>query len=139
MNRKQQLLIILTLLALILSGCKTLGRMSQKESEKALQITLRGYETTLRWGQPSQAYSFLSKDLQEQTTLPSGLDNIQVTGYQLLQRPDLVSEKKAAQVVQIRYVFKDRQVEKHLIDKQLWEYDKEKNKWSRINPIPLFK
>jgi len=127
------------LFALTLSGCKTLGHLSQEESEKTLQITLRGYATTLRWGNPAQAYSFLSEDLQARTTLPTGLDNIQVTGYRQLQPPNRVAPDRAAQVVEIRFVFKDRQVEKSLIDKQLWAYDKEKNTWSRINPIPLFR
>jgi hypothetical protein len=131
-------LLLLTPL-LLLPGCKSIDMLYQKDSEKSLQATLHAYQATMRWGYPGQAYNFLHQDLAASAQVPGGLENIQVTGYKVIKRPDLVAEDQASQVVIIGYVFNDRQVEKSLTDRQLWQYDKEKDAWARINPIPEFK
>ncbi|MEW7976254.1 MAG: hypothetical protein AB2814_02015 [Candidatus Sedimenticola endophacoides] len=138
MTTRRRLLLFLPLLPFDLGACKSLGSMGQKDSEKSLQLTLRAYETTLRWGNPADIYGFLDPELRAAAPAPDTLHNIQVTGYQVTQRPNLVEEERAGLVAEIRYVFKDRQIERRLRDEQLWSHDKEHNTWRRINPIPPF-
>ncbi len=124
------------LLLLLLAGC--LGNFTQKDDEKSLQATLRAYEETLRWGHIEQIYDFLDPQLATGAPRPRGLKNIKVTGYQVLQPPAKVAEDKAGQTVEILYVHIDEQVQKSLTDRQLWRYYKDRNRWTRINPIPPF-
>ncbi len=128
--------LLLFVITLSLSACQSL---TQKESEKALQEQLKAYEASMRWGFPGQAYNFLSPELAKTNKVQKGLDRIKVTQYKVLQRPDLIAEDVAALVAVIGYVHEDRQVERSLTDRQRWEYDKEKNRWFRTNPIPVFK
>ncbi len=128
----------LLLVATLLSGCKTLNLMQDKK-EESLQETLKNYRSAIRWGYPGQAYNYLRKDLAEKTSVPTNLNNISITDYKVIQLPDLVSETQASQTAVISYIFDDRQVEKSITDRQLWEFDKESHTWTRINPIPEYK
>jgi hypothetical protein len=129
-------LLVAAALAITLGGCKTLGSLTQSDAEKSLQATLRAYEATVRWGYPGQAYSFLKPEMQTDLEIPKELDNIQVTGYQVIKPPNRTGEKHASQTAVIKYLYKDRQVERTIIDNQSWEYDKEQDSWARINLIP---
>ena len=126
-------------LLMTLGGCKTLGNLTQSDAEKSLQATLRAYEGTVRWGYPGQAYSFLKPEMQKDLEVPKHLDNIQVTGYQVVKPPTRTSEDNASQAVVIKYVHKDRQIERTIVDNQSWEYNKEQDSWARVNPIPGYK
>lgn len=123
---------------ILLSGCKTLNLMQDKK-EESLQNRLKAYQSTLRWGYPGQAYNFLRKDIAAKTPLPANLANVSVTEYKVIRPPELVSEDQAAQTAVIGFIFDDRQVEKTLHDRQLWEYDPEAKTWFRINPIPEYR
>ncbi|TVO76671.1 hypothetical protein [Sedimenticola selenatireducens] len=127
----------LLLVVALLSGCKTLNMMQDKK-EESLQETLKNYRTAIRWGYPGQAYNYLHKDLAEKAVIPANLNNISITDYKVVQPPDLVSEKQASQTAVISYIFDDRQVEKSLTDRQLWEFNEETTSWTRINPIPEY-
>ncbi len=122
--------------ALTLTACQSL---MQKESEKTLQERLKAYEASVRWGYPGQAYNFLEPELAKKSEVPTSLVNIKVTQYKVIQRPNLVAENMAASVVVIGYVHDERQVERSLTDRQLWEYNTESKLWYRTNPIPEFK
>jgi hypothetical protein len=127
----------LLLVVALLSGCKTLNMMQDKK-EESLQETLKNYRTAIRWGYPGQAYNYLHKDLAAKAVIPSNLNNISITDYKVVQPPDLVSEKQASQTAVISYIFDDRQVEKSLTDRQLWEFNEDTTSWTRINPIPEY-
>ncbi len=137
MNGTPYRLTLLLALLTLLSGCKTLDLM-QSDKEESLQNILKAYQSTVRWGYPGQAYNFLRKDIADKTPIPEHLSNISVTDYKVIRQPAQVSENQAAQTAIIGYIFDDRQVERTLTDKQLWEYDPENGSWSRINPIPEF-
>lgn len=128
----------LLLVVALLSGCKTLNMMQDKK-EESLQETLKNYRTAIRWGYPGQAYNYLHKDLAAKAVIPANLNNISITDYKVIQPPDLVSEKQAGQTAVISYIFDDRQVEKSLTDRQLWEFNEETTSWTRINPIPEYR
>lgn len=107
--------------------------------QKILDHTLRQYEATVRWGYLEQTYDFLQPELAENAIIPKNLGEIRVTGYERVRAATKVDETSATQIVAIRYVFVDRQIEKELIDRQMWEWDEETKKWSRSNSIPDFK
>ncbi len=123
---------------ILLSGCKTLNLMQDKK-EETLQNRLKAYQSTVRWGYPGQAYNFLRQDIADKTPVPTNLNNISVTDYKVIRLPELVSENRAAQTAVIGFIFDDRQVEKTVQDRQLWEYDPEAETWFRINPIPEYR
>jgi hypothetical protein len=135
MNGAYRIILLLLLAMLLLSGCQTMG----KKKQNALEQTLRTYQTTARWGHLDSLYVFLQPELAGKTKLPDGLDNIRVTKYEVLQPAVATEETSTTQSAMIYYLFRDRQVERKLMDHQIWEYDEETNRWFRTNPIPEFR
>lgn len=134
----------LLLSLLLLAGCSTVESTVEKVKDaqmaKDLKKYLNGYESALRWGQPGQAYGFLSPEVAEQNPVPTGLDNIHVSEYDIIGPPVFVTKTQATQTVSISYIFQDRQVQHSLVDNQMWERaDEESRQWYRSNPIPEFK
>jgi hypothetical protein len=129
---------LLPLLALLLlSGCLSL---QEREMNKQLEKTLHNYEMTLRWGYLQNLGDFLAPDVQQAAPLTAEeLKNIRITGYEVMRTPVYFDSERVVQTVAIRYVFEDRQVEKQLLDQQIWSYDPEKERWNRANPIPSLK
>lgn len=125
----------LLLASLLLSGCQSLEHRKQNQ---LLTQTLRSYESTLRWGDLRKAYSFLKPEQAAKTEVPSGLENIQVTGYEVISPPVSLSEENVTQVAHIKYVRKDQQMEKTITDQQLWEYVPEEKRWYLISKVPDF-
>ena len=123
----------LLLATLLLSGCQSLERRKQNE---LLTQTLRTYESTLRWGDLRKAYSFLKPELAAKTDIPSGLDNVQITRYEVVSPPVPMSDNSALQVVEIQYVLKDQQMEKLITDQQLWEFNPEELRWYLASKVP---
>jgi hypothetical protein len=128
--------LILLFLVVAVGGCQTL---EERQKQKTFDRTLYQYQGTVRWGYLEQLYGFLQPELAENAIIPDNLSNVRVTGYDLIHAPTQVDEHSITQTVIIRFVFVDRQVERQLTDKQLWEYDPEAESWSRANPIPEFK
>ena len=127
------------LLALSLSSCETMENAGRKNK---MDFDLKLYGHEVRWGEIEALPSYLKPEMvDEQPPLADNPENIRVTGYELLVSPHDVDSKKTrvAQTVRIHYIFRDRQVVRSLIDKQLWEYDADAKKWYRANPIPVFK
>jgi len=127
--------IILILLLALLGGCQTI---SERQSTISLESTLNAYGKVVRWGKIQQLYDFLSPELAAEATLPEGLDNIRVTGYEVMRNPVKVDETHATQSVSISYILRDRQVEHSIMDHQEWVLEPEKKLWYRANPIPEF-
>lgn len=126
---------ITTLLALLLllTGCQTFG---QRQMEIRLENTLNKYSTAMRWSYLDKAHGFLQPELLKTESLAKDWQNIRVTRYDVVQQPAMLDESKASQVVSISFVLRDQQVEKQIMDKQLWVYDDETGKWYRGNPQP---
>ena len=129
---------LLLALTLLVSGCNTLGIFKTKDMQDTLNQTLHTYELTVRWGELSQIYSFLEPELAKQTEIQENLSGIRVTSYDVIKKPSSSGENEAMQSVKIRYIYRDRQVEKTIPDHQEWTYNGEKREWRRSNPIPKF-
>ena len=130
-------LALFIVLLVSLAGCKTVG---DYQSGVDLGSVLSKYETMVRWGQLAQTYGFLKPELAAETSVQTGLENIRVTGYEVVMRPVLLSETTATQTVKISFVLKDRQVERSIMDEQHWVSDEQDARhWWRANPIPEYR
>ncbi len=131
------LLIVAVLAASLLSGCQTLG---ERKQSTALEDTLQLYAGIIRWGALRKAYSFRDPSSMEMLDdIPSGLENIRVTSYEVIQGPIMSDETTAIQTVLIEYLYKDIQVIRNLQDKQVWHYNKEEESWMLASKVPQFK
>jgi hypothetical protein len=129
-----KLLIIISLVSM-LAACQTLGERKRAQS---LQDTLRSYEATVRWSSGQQAAKFQAPDAAASGILP-GRKNIKVTGYEVVQGPTMLGEKRAVQTAIIQYVLQDTQVVKEIADQQVWLYDEAEEKWHLHSQVPEFK
>ena len=127
--------IALLALLLLLAGCQTFG---ERQMEIRLEQTLNQYSIAMRWSYLDKAHGFLQPELLESESRPEEWENIRVTRYDVLQPPAMMDERRASQVVSISFVFRDRQVEKRIMDQQLWVYDDDAGKWYRGNKPPQF-
>jgi len=127
-------------LAVLLGACGTLDTVKDKRLGNELQVYLTRYESAVRWGNLAHAYGFLKPELADTTVIPQGLENIQISQYLVVSPPVLLNKTTATQTVAISYILADRQVERSLVDRQMWEReDEESTEWFRANPIPEFR
>ncbi len=127
-------LLSITLAVLALAGC-----LDRERRDNSLEATLHKYEVTIRWGRLADAYLFMRIKEGEQPEIPPGLDEVRVTGYEVLRPVVHLGENRAAQVVQIEYLFRDRQVVRTLVDQQIWEYDEDAGRWYLASPVARFR
>jgi len=118
------------LVAFSLSGC-----LSEQRRDISLEKTLRAYASAVRWGHLEDAYYFARLAPGENPDLPEGLDDLRVTGYEVLRPVSRPEENKATQVVEIQYVRRDEQVIRRVFDQQSWEYDPEEKRWYLASPV----
>lgn len=134
MNLRCVRLLSITLAVLALTGC-----LDRQRRDISLDATLRKYESTLRWGRLEDAYLFKRTPDAGQAEIPRGLGDVRVTGYEVLSPAVEVSEGRAVQAVRIQYLFRDRQVVKTLMDEQVWQYDKDADRWYLASPVVSFR
>jgi hypothetical protein len=120
----------------LLAGCAT----AEKDKRQiALQATVSGYESAIRWGYFDTAFGFLHPDLRKGKTLPDSFKDLRLTGYDPIQPPLIQEDDTATQVVVIDYLYEDRQVVKQLTDRQVWAWDPELKSWWLKSGLPAFK
>jgi len=124
----------ITAIALLVGGC---GKVKKQKKSDALQAAVTAYGSALRWAYYDTAWGFIHPD--KRGTMPDGLDNVRVTGYEVVQPPLRSSEDKATQVVRIEYLFRDRQSIRTLTDRQDWRFEPEAETWWLHSEFPNFK
>lgn len=129
----KNLMVVSLIAAVLLASCQT---FREKSEETKLNDILRQYEKNLRWGSLSNIYSFLDADSRKQTSVPADLDNVKVTRVNRLSPVVPISETSVTLKISIDYVFEDEQVERTLVDEQVWE--QQLGEWYRANAIPRF-
>ncbi|MGD2082945.1 MAG: hypothetical protein PVF91_08270 [Chromatiales bacterium] len=127
-------LLLTILVALSLTGC-----LSSQRRDNDLRTTLRKYEATIRWGHIENAYLFRRLEPDERPDIPQGLDNIRVTGYEVVRPPGAPKDDRITQTVQISYLFRDQQVVRTVVDRQTWEYDPDDSRWYLTSAVPEFR
>lgn len=127
--------ILLLLLPFLLGACQT---NPFAETPERLLLQVRTFEDVVRWGDLQKMYLFQRPDESGEIEIPTGLDNIRVTGYDAgpLKK---VSDTRWTISAVIDYVMTDRQVVRQLVDHQVWVSDDEGKTWFRENPPPRFR
>lgn len=104
-----------------------------------LQNATNGYQSALRWGYFENAYGYVDPDKRKGKAMPSDLEGIRLTGYDVVQSPVMEKDANMAlQIVKIEYLHEDRQVVKSLTDRQVWRYDPEEKRWWLESGLPSF-
>lgn len=126
---------ILHFCLLLFAGCASL--------EKRLELfetTTYKYENAIRWGYYELANDFIKVDETDQKTLDfDNLQEIKVTSYELLKSRITENELQAYQTVEIKYYNTNDMIEKTLIDKQFWEFDRDHKRWFLKSGFPALK
>ena len=131
----KNLMLVSLLGVVLLAGCQM---VKEKNDEMKLDKLLKTYDETLRWGNLSNIYNFLDADLRKQASVPEDLEMVKVTKVRRLTPIAPISETAVTLTISIDYVLEDEQVERTLVDEQVWEQHDETGEWFRANPIPRF-
>jgi hypothetical protein len=125
---------VLLILLAGLSGC---GSMEKDKQASALLSTTDAYREAVRWGYWQAAVEFLHPDTYEKVDLEP-LDNIRVTGVEVVRAATITPENTAQRLVRIDYVLDDEQRVKQLIDRQDWHWDDTRKAWLLHSGLPAF-
>ncbi|HUA81374.1 MAG TPA: hypothetical protein VL997_13435 [Dyella sp.] len=126
--------LILLSTTLLLAGCATDKR------NDALTHTMIEYANAVRWDGFEAAEQFVDPKVREKHPL-TDLDRerfkqVQVSGYDDGNGPVASGENEVRQVVQIDLTNVHTQSVRTIVDRQLWRYDPEKNRWWLETGIP---
>lgn len=122
-------------MALLAAGC---GDIERGKKDMALESTLSGYRSALRWGYYETAWSYLHPDLRDGSLEVDWAGRVRVVGYDVVQSPVMIDEATVSQVVQINYVDEDVQRMHGLVDRQVWRYAPDEHRWWLYSGLPAF-
>lgn len=124
---------IALLLLTLLVGCAS-GPSTRKQDE-----ALYFYSSEIRWGQIDQAIAFIDPEVLVEKPITAveraRYDQIQFGGY-LVKGKEMVSEDELHQLVELRVINRHTQVERTVLDKQVWRWDKEAKRWWLMSGLP---
>jgi hypothetical protein len=132
-----RMLAVLLLTAAIGAGTAGCGRVKEDKMASALYNATKGYRESIRWSYFDAAVGFLHPDVRGDLDLDK-LQNIRVTGYEVLQPPVITPQQTAVQLVRINYVIDDEQRLKTLADRQEWRWDEDRTAWWLYTGLPKF-
>jgi len=120
----------------LLAGCATMG--SQSES-RALELTLNAYANAIRWGDISQAIPFVDPEtLKKHPLTQLDMDRYKQVHFASYNEQPAVpaGPHEVRQVVKISLINVNTQVERNIVDNQLWRYDEKKKHWFLVSGLP---
>lgn len=126
--------VFLVLTAGALPSC---GSMERNEQASALDDSTDAYREALRWGYWQAAADLLHPEAQEDLDLAS-LENVRVTGIELVRPAAIAPQHRAIRLVQIQYVLEDEQRVKQIMDRQDWRWDDARKGWVLHSGLPDF-
>lgn len=107
-------------LLLVLAGCPDGGRKPTTDN------LLSDYGAAIRWNEFDKAVDYVDPALREAQALTDlereRYKQVQVTGYEVKDR-EVAADGSVTQVVEIRLVNRNTQLERSVIDHQAWRYD----------------
>lgn len=127
--------IVLILIFLSVSGCAT---YREQKKFDALDRTTDSYETAVRWGYFEMTRNFRKNPEGQDEASLARMRKIKITSYEVLDRKISDDKSEARQVVEIKYFNIEYLIEKTIIDKQLWKYDEEEQRWYLSSIFPVF-
>ncbi len=118
---------------LLVAGC------ASHTKETALDQTLDGYASTIRWGDIPSALQYVNPEVLK-TSPPSELQmaryqHVRVSGYET-NGPQPVSETEVHQRVVIGLINVHTQTQRDVIDNQVWKYNSETERWWLESGLP---
>jgi len=118
------------------AGCGTLATHSENQ---ALTESLQAYANVVRWGDFEQALKFVDP----QTLKDHPLSSIDMERYKQVkvgsyidQPPVPAGAHEVHQTVEIGIININTQIERSVIDKQLWRYDEKTKHWHLVSGLP---
>jgi hypothetical protein len=134
MDMKTTRLPALLLIALMLSGCASLGAQRTPRDDM-----LYSYVSAVRWSDFDAALNFVDPEVRLANPI-SDLERerykqYQVAGYDVKSGSE-PGEGLYEQVVEIRLVNRHTQTERVITDRQSWRYDPESKRWWLMSGLP---
>jgi hypothetical protein len=129
------LVLACVLASLLSAGCATVKKDQQA---LAFQAATSAYQRDIRWGYYQDAFAYVHPDQRKGKPLPAMFKGLRVTDYEVVQPPVMPDRNTAIQVVDIEYLYEDRQVVKRLTDNQTWRWDDKLDSWWLHSGLPKF-
>ena len=123
-----------TFSALSLTSCS----YAPKELE-SLDNTLVAYERAIRWRNYNGARALQVKPMKVSDFKRQRLKDLRITSYRTIEKVIAPDYSKAELLVDIRYYYDKSAIERVVTDRQLWLYNKKRNRWQLKSPFPDFK
>ncbi len=123
-----------TFSALSLTSCS----YAPKELE-SLDNTLVAYERAIRWRNYNGARALQVKPMEVSDFKRQRLKDLRITSYRTIEKVIAPDYSKAELLVDIRYYYDKSAIERVVTDRQLWLYNKKRNRWQLKSPFPDFK
>jgi hypothetical protein len=122
---------------LLIFGC---AGIKTGEKLTLFDETSRAYGRAIRWGDYQAAYAF-KKLSDTDVKLPDfeDLRQIKVTSYKVKQTIISESKSKILRLVDIQYYKMNNVTVITLKDREIWEYNEEKERWYLTSELPDFK
>lgn len=121
-------------LALLLVACGSVGGQRSPRDQ-----TLYTYVSAVRWGDFDAARSFVDPEVLKAKPLTElemeRYRQFQVAGYEVKSAAE-VAEGAYEQVVEIRLVNRNTQVERIITDRQRWRWDAGAKRWWLVSGLP---
>ena len=128
-------IVVLVLALVMLAGCPAGTRAPNPDSQ------FSDYAVAVRWNEFDKAIAFVDPQLREAQAL-TDLEReryklFQVTGYEVKDR-QVQANGDILQVVEIRVVNRDTQIERVITDRQAWRLDAEAKRYWLVSGLPDF-
>jgi hypothetical protein len=134
MNSKPLRAFAPVLALLLLTACGSMGAQRNPRDQ-----ALYGYVSAVRWSDFNAALAFVDPETrrgQPMTDLESErYKQFQVAGYEVKSASE-PGEGRYEQVVELRLVNKNTQVERIVTDRQAWRWDTEAKRWWLVSGLP---
>lgn len=120
----------------LLAGCTA---MTAQSEDRALELTLNAYANAIRWGDISQAIPFVDPEtLKKHPLTQLDMDRYKQVHFAAYndQPPVPAGPHEVRQVVKISLVNVNTQVERSIVDNQLWRYNEKDKRWRLVSGLP---
>lgn len=124
---------LLPFLLLLLVACASKGP-DMKELEKLME----SYAVAVRWGDLDAAWEFVDPETRKDNPLTGfdreRLQQFQVTGYEV-KRTAMLDDARMRQMVEVRLVNRHTQIERTVIDDQIWRWEEGIKQWWLVSGL----
>jgi hypothetical protein len=126
-------LAMVVIAGLIAAACASTFSFRRQE---LFEQSAKRYGNLIRWSEFEAAKAFLAPDAPESLrTVPA---TVRVSDYQVKQIAHSEESRKVVQAVEISYFKVDAPRVRTLVDRQLWEFDPDKEAWLLKSGFPSF-